>query len=625
MMRATGWGVVLWAIACGAAVRAQEPPREPAFGLVRTATGTPWSGAQVVLVGHAAVGDAGPLDRLEVETDPQGRFRVGVLPGLRYAAFAFESLEGGTRQRVSDAVGGVVARRPVFLTGSRFLQWRRNLRLEVADGVLRPLRVEVRSAAPVSWTHGVAVGDDDVAALPILAPGPFEVRVHDASGVRLVEHVERGWELALAREFVVPVPARVPTRVSVCDVSTGQGVGGATICAIQDEELQPVGVVDADGCGTLDLPKRAAFVVLHPGYAPASLNPGPIAAAPGGAAGPPLREGFSAERHARIGPGSRLAGRVVAGPDDAVTDAWLRTEEHGLYFHDERTRSVSRFVRSDRLGPTGDFVRTPVLLEFAPVGSLLLGPAAVGQLPEGWRPGLVPVVPSLFRVARVKEGADLDVGPVDLLDALPVRLRMRTPEGVPLLGATLDLFSLPPSLAKLASPLRLDVDQRGEVALLLPRDREFLLVIREGERVQDARLIWTAAGLPVAEPFVVEVRAVAASTVSGRVTDADGRPLDRGRIRWSWGGAPSTPAPDPAGPAQGGLPAGCTAHLGDEVSRALARLIPAASVPLDEAGQFRFEVPGMRGTVTVSAGRDQVEVPVAAGAPIESIVLRLDG
>jgi hypothetical protein len=33
----------------------------------------------------------------------------------------------------------------------------------------------------------------------------------------------------------------------------------------------------------------------------------------------------------------------------------------------------------------------------------------------------------------------------------------------------------------------------------------------------------------------------------------------------------------------------------------------------------------MRGTVTVSAGRDQVEVPVAAGAPIESIVLRLDG
>jgi hypothetical protein len=609
-------------VLAGIALRAQESGREPAFGLVRTATGTPWSHARVVLVGRVDEGRVGPVERLEVEADEGGRFRAAVLPGLRYAAWAFEILDGGARQRVSDAVGGIVPRRPVFLTGSRFPQWRRSVQLDVAEGVRRPLRVEIRSAAPVSWTQELSVSDDDVVSLPIVAPGPFELRVHDASGVRLVEHVERGWELATAREFDVEVPARVPTRVGVRDVATGKGVGGAVVCAIQDEELQPLGSVDADGCGTIDLPVRGEFVVLQDGYAPCPLNPGRFQLAPGGVAEPELREGFITERLARLGPGSRIAGRVVVGAGTAVVDAWLRTEEHGLFFHDERTRSVSRFTRSDRLGVAGRFTREPVLLEFGPEASLLLGADALAQLPEGWRAGLVPVVPSLFCVEKTRDGADQDLGEIDLLDALPVRLRVRSPGGVPLLGASVELRPLPPRLGMPVSGSVAPVDQRGEVLLLLPRDREFLLVVRHDGRIRDARLLWTAKGPRVAEPFSVEVRIERQLSMTGRVTDADGRPVDQGRVRWSFEVAASDP--DSAPPARESGPAGCDAHLGNEVAAALARLIPASAVPLDEDGRFRFEVPGVRGVVAVSAGRDRVELLVAPDAVIEPILLRIE-
>lgn len=598
--------------------------REVAFGLVRTATGTPWGGARVVLVGraHPDWDGVGPVDRVEVVADEQGRFRAGVLPELGYAAWAYEQLDGGARQRVSDAVGGVVPRRPVFLTGSRFLQVRRHLRLDPGEGVDAPLRVEVRSAAPVGYLQELAAADDGTFPMPVLAPGPFTVHVFDRAGVRLAEHVERGWESWAAREFVVAVPPRTPTRVSVRDAVTGGGVGGARICAEQRGELVPIGEVDADGCATLALPANPSLVVLADGYAPSPLNSGEEPPAPGGAPWPTLREGFVAERHARIGSGSRLEGRFVVGDGTPLVDAWLRTDEHGLYFHDERTRSLSHFVRVSRLDPSGRFLRAPVLLEFAPDMSLVLGAGAIAQLPAGWRSGLVPVVPSPVERQRPREGTDLDVGQVDLLDALPVRFRIRSSEGVPMLDAAVEVVPLPPSFAKLAAGPKASVDRRGEALFLLPRGREYLLLVLQRGGVVDARVVSTFSGPALAEPFGVDVRIPEPATVVGQVVDEDGKPTDRGRVRWSWQGAGAAAEPEVG--ERGASPVGIATVLPGAIASSLARRFLPETVPLEEDGRFRFEVPGIRGVVVVSAGRDRVEVPVSPGVPVEPLRLRIE-
>ncbi|MDA0373899.1 MAG: hypothetical protein O2865_08935 [Planctomycetota bacterium] len=598
--------------------------REVAFGLVRTATGTPWGGARVVLVGrvHPDWGDVGPVDRVEVDADEQGRFRAGVLPELGYAAWAYEQLEGGARQRVSDAIGGVVPRRPVFLTGSRFLQARRHLRLDLGEGVDVPLRVEVESAAPVGYLQELAVAADGTFPMPVLAPGPFEVRVYDRNGVQLVEHVERGWESWLAREFVVAVPSRKPTRVSVRDAETGGGAGGARICVAQRGELVPIGEVDADGCATLALPATGSFVVLADGYAPSPLDPGEESPAPGGAPWPTLREDFVAERHARIGRGSRLEGRFVVGDGVPLVDAWLRTDEHGLYFHDERTRSLSHFVRVSRLDAGGRFLRAPVLLEFAPEMSLVLGAGAIAQLPAGWRSGLVPVVPSPLAQQRIREGTDLDVGQIDLLEALPIRFRVRSSGGVPVLDAIVEVVPIPPSFGKLAEGPKASVDRRGEVLFLLPRGREYLLLVLQRGGIVDARVVSTVAGPALAEPFGVDIRIPEPTTVVGRVVDGDGKPTDRGRVRWSWQGAGAAAEPEVREP--GAAPVGLASVLPEAIASSLARRFLPETVPLEEDGQFRFEVPGIRGVVVVSAGRDRVEVPVSPGVPVEPLLLRIE-
>lgn len=605
-----------------AAAQADADGREPAFGLARTATGSPWAGARVVLVGRAHTGESGggPVDRVEVETDAQGKFRAGVLPGLHYAAWAFESLEGGARQRVSDAVGGVVPRRPIFLTGSRFLQWRRTLRLDAADGVRGPFRVQIRSAEPVSWTEEIHVDGDGLARLPVVSPGRFEVRVADASGVWLSRHVETAWESAQAREFVVRVPARTPTRVSAWDVETGKGIGGAQVCAVQDGGFQPVGAVDADGCGQIDLPEGGVLFVVAPGFAPAALSSSNGIPVPPGEPGPPLRDGFVAERFAKLGSGSRLAGRFEVGRGNPLVDAWLLTEENGLFFHDARTRSLSRFARMERLGADGAFERDPVLLEFAPRGTLVLGPGGLAQLPAAWRAGLVPAVPALFELERRREGAEVDLGAIDLLAMLPVRFRVRSSGGVPLQGATVELVPVDQAPGRQARGSEVAVDQRGEALFLLPRNREVLLLVWRDGRLLDARIVWTAAGPPVAEPFALEVRTARPTTVTGQVVDADGQPVARGRVRWSWQ-APD-PREDAAAADRDAAPAGGDTQLPDRVAATLARRVLPATVPLDDEGHFRFEVPGIRGVVAVFAGRDRVEVPVVPGGVVEPIRLR---
>lgn len=117
-------GVTL-AVALAAFVPAQsvqdtsgsEPARDLGFGTIRTLDGKPWIGAKVTLVhnAHDAVDDPRTIDRIEVLTDEQGRYRTQLLVGCAYTVSALGDADAKGRFRRTDILRGVVARRAVVL------------------------------------------------------------------------------------------------------------------------------------------------------------------------------------------------------------------------------------------------------------------------------------------------------------------------------------------------------------------------------------------------------------------------------------------------------------------------------------------------------------------------------
>jgi hypothetical protein len=80
------------AILCAPSVLAQ-PPRAPVFGEARRADGSPWAGAEVMLLSRPVpwIDSTGTFDEVRVRADSQGAFRAEVLPARGSGSSAMPS------------------------------------------------------------------------------------------------------------------------------------------------------------------------------------------------------------------------------------------------------------------------------------------------------------------------------------------------------------------------------------------------------------------------------------------------------------------------------------------------------------------------------------------------------
>jgi hypothetical protein len=605
------------AAACGAligAVRAQrgDPgsalPRDRAFGRARQADGGPWVGATVVLLARPLPGDAtvGAADRIEVRTDASGQFRAEVAVGRSYSVWAVEA--GEDAYRVSGVVEGVVARHPIVLTAEARPRPRPFLQLDVTEGVLRPLRLRCSAATANLEVVELEAGEGDRARAPVLPPMPGQLEILDADGVPLVSTSIRSWPDR------IDVPPRRPTRVVVRRIADGAGAGAAQILWSDGSRSVPLGRLDADGCGTILLPAavRGSVFVQAERCAVSALQLAPEPERAAGPEWPVLREDFAAEAHAYLGAGVGLRGRVLLGPGRPAAGVTLVLGEHSMYFVQPNSRNLAEHRRSLRLPADGRFELRHLVEEFPPTIALLLDPEHLAALPARWRIGVSPLVPlgiDLRRGGLPREGDVFESGDLDLSTLVPVRLRVERADGTPALGADIELLELRqgPIVAELPMVWRLD--RAGEQALLLPRQADFVLMLREDSRVADVWSVSVAADQAVDGPVLVTVRAREPVVVRGRITGPDGAPRSGAMVRVAVADrAPTTGGVEPRafGPVEVGEASdGPVLERWRWVERRQQRFVHSAA-----DGGYRIELPPLRMSWRVQVGSQTVEFAI---------------
>ena len=110
----------------------KQPSRVTLSGAVYRADGKPWEGATVELTHRpypSLVLPTSSVDIISTKTDERGRFRVKVLDGQAYGAWAWQ--REGSRYRCTDVVERVVAGKPPRLTETKAgPRWSRRARVE---------------------------------------------------------------------------------------------------------------------------------------------------------------------------------------------------------------------------------------------------------------------------------------------------------------------------------------------------------------------------------------------------------------------------------------------------------------------------------------------------------------
>lgn len=254
-------------------VASPDPDRpEHAFGVARRADGAPWAGATVRLASEPFAGCA-DRDVLEVATDARGAFRVPLLPGRPYTAWA-ASLDSD-RWLVSDRVDDVVPRVAVVLDERR-TEPRVRLRVRGLEawGLRAPLSLwcagDRSGALPLPLRAGV-----DAVDLPPMGTGERWLLPAAGNGLDLFRHrvpddARGDVELALPAPLDVTVTVRQPD---------GTPIAGArvTIRTVQATALPQRS--DGDGRMTLRVPesvgeeRRLPLWATAPGHLTSRLWP----------------------------------------------------------------------------------------------------------------------------------------------------------------------------------------------------------------------------------------------------------------------------------------------------------------------------------------------------------------
>ena len=564
---------------------APSPTPPPTLeGTVKGPDGKPVEGALVIA--RSTVDHSDPA--LSTQTDASGRFRLAVrravphtmrVEAKGFAGSTVEKARPGTPLAVALARGGV-------LEGT------------VRDGT---------TGQPVPGAH-VEARDEMAISLPWEPTAGLVQAVTDAKGRFRLEGVTSAPQTVSARSAGAgsgrkngALPGRpadlylFPGAV-LSGTVWGPGdlrVAGAVVRAEPDapafRTMPPPAVSDAQGryeIGGLS-PGTYRLLARHKDFAPEMI------------ADVAVERGGDAQADISLDKGTTVVGRLVAGPEQAVSGRVSTQEIDG-----QAAPPALRDVLRAEAGSDGRF-----RLELMPAGAHVLGVIAPGYASK--------------RVdVHVRPGArDVDVGDVELETGLTIRGRVRDGSGRPIAGANLRGYQ---------------ARSRGApypVEAISGADGGFVLAgLQPGSyRVSAAAPGYAGADRPVeAGAEKVELVLSPAGSISGAVVDDAGRPVEAFRVNASparrEGDAPGTMTIGPRNKIG-------TGNEGRFLLEDLAEgtYVVAASAP----GQASANVSGVKvsagsttdaGTIRLSAGGTvKGTVADAAGAPVAGAVISVRG
>jgi hypothetical protein len=373
----------------------------------------------------------------------------------------------------------------------------------------------------------------------------------------------------------------------------GARVAGAVVRAEPDTpawraSLPPV-VSDAQGHYQIDGLDAGNYrlVARHKDFAPGLV----VAVA--------IERGGDAQADIALDKGSRLAGRLVAGPQQAVAGRVTIQEIDG-----QPAPQALRDVLRAETGADGRF-----RMEMLPAGGHVLGVTAPGYAPKRVEANVPP------------GGGDVDLGDVELETGLAIRGRVRDGAGQPIAAANITGYRA----RSMAGPY--------PVQSISEADGSFVLAgLQPGSyRVNAAAPGYAGADRPIeAGAEKVELVLSPAGSISGAVVDDAGRPVEAFRVNAS----PARREADPPGTMiMGPRNKIGTGTEGRFLLEDLAEgtYVVAASAP----GQSSANVSGVKvspgsttdaGTIRLSAGGTvKGTVADAAGAPVAGAVIAVRG
>lgn len=509
-------------------LRAQSPggpSREPLRGSALLADQQPWAGAQVELWSRPLPGDDrfGDPDVVRAVSDAKGRFRVDLLPGRRYTAWASERLDAGGF-RVSHPLDEVRPGRPLDL---------------IADEPRPPGTVRIAGLDPwrtlgaiecrlLSNTTTLIVATcpekDGQLQLP-----PFPGR---QAGLEILCGGQplRAWadELDLTRKTAheLRVPPPRPVRFQFTDAATGRPIAGASFTSGtfgQHDVVKDLAQSDTDGIAVPLLPisaEREFAWVNWPallqarGYAPQSwIDRLTVPMDHDAKAGPPVASIAmqpGREVHSRLCLDGAPCGGVALRLQSDVTSAG---SPHGSW------HQVSWVVGTDAEGR----FRADVDPRSVGVLTAVLDEATAAGLAQ--KAGRFPLNPQvLLAVVPPDQPAPLP-REIDLAKLVLLDVQVKSPEGVPadspLVGLIFVTGDLPTPLLTAAT------DRSGRIRLLVPAAQEFWLSAwsEEGFAVKP---------VPRADAAVrpVELSLQRVKAVTGVVQDSSGKPVPWAQVTW---------------------------------------------------------------------------------------------
>jgi hypothetical protein len=543
------WSTLLSVLA---AAQSQEgPARKKVFGIVKTASGKIWVGAEVNLLARSLPDNekVGSVDHLRVLSDQHGRFRAEIIAGRSYTAWAWSPVEIG-RYRQTGVIENVFPSVPLILEESDEPHLIQRFRITGRDAWqhLEPLEFHFISLTGNIYHEQITAEEDGTLAMPRLPASShfLEVRGRDAFPLHEYPLHRRPAHHPQEDPAELALPGPKVLGIAIRDIGTNQGIGGARIYRSLRSRLIEIARTEADGFVSVKLPVAAAsspsqagsddrkvghetWIMMSdaPGHGIGALRRGTPKKRRDGRAWAELRKDSPPDYYCHLGPGASLKGRVEISTGVPARKMGLRMSGRSLHYEDLNHRISAIFSRVVETDAQGQFEISGLISEYIAVVDGFLSDEHILLLPESWRAGLSPSLRYMFTTESAfrKEGKAV----VTLSDRCPIEFRLTAPGRAPAESGKIALHTLDKSDALTPSPRYLHTDRAGRLRILAPQRQDLALILRNEVDWDIRRLsVYPKAGKPDAPSLEIEMEEML--RVSGHVVDDKGKPIAAAEI-----------------------------------------------------------------------------------------------
>lgn len=436
--------------------------RTPIVGRTTLADGTVWAEATIVLQSfvHPEWPQLGVMDRIEVRSDAQGRFRADALPARSYEAFAFE-LDPGRRQRCSQ-LAAVGAAQPAELRATH--DWQPAAKLQLT-GTAPYAAHRLRVHWPAAFAAAGDVDADDRVDIPPLPRPWVDVAVTTDDGHLLLRRT-----IGLGAPHTLELPPPSPYLVRALDGPDGAPIADAEVLLCWDSHQERLGTTAADGFAVVDLaclrhgdqiPDARFRLRVHAAGRELGLVHATDETARTLEDLAAMRAKGASQAFATLSPGKRHHGRVMLDATAPAAMLPLLVAANATVRHLRGASSSNRVVRILHTAVDGTFTLDDVVADGPLQVFAVLPPALATKLSDA-ATALVPI--ANFTGVVATRHIPQNLGTTVLGELQPCSLQLRTPDGAPALDA--GVYCAVPSMS--AAPPVGGPDRKGRFTLLLP-------------------------------------------------------------------------------------------------------------------------------------------------------------